>query len=361
MLYHLLYPLNEVISGFNLFQYITFRSAYSAVSALVISFLLGPYVIKRLKSASIKEKINKYTPQTHQAKEGTPTMGGILILISILVPTMLWAKLNNVYTWLIVFVTAWLGILGFIDDYLKVVRGFSKGLVFKYKISGQILLGLSVGLFLFLFSPSPEVATQTSVPFFKSFQIDFSWFYVPLVVLVITGASNAVNLADGLDGLAVGLVGVSAAAFAGMCYVTGHIKFSDYLNILYLPGSGELMVFCAALLGACLGFLWFNAYPAQMFMGDTGALALGGSLGMLAILIKKELLLIIVGGVFVAEALSVILQVAYFKWKGKRIFLMSPLHHHFELKGWQEPKVVVRFWIVAVLLALVTLSTFKIR
>ena len=361
MLYHLLYPLKEYISGFNLFQYITFRSAYAAVTALLISFVLGPYVIKRLQRERIKEKINQYTPKTHQVKEGTPTMGGVLILFSILVPTLLWAKLNNLYTWLIIFTTAWMGILGFIDDYLKVVRGFSKGLVFKYKISGQILLGLMLGLFLYLFSPSPDVATQTSVPFFKNLQIDFSWFYIPLVALVVTGTSNAVNLADGLDGLAVGLVGVSAAAFAGMCYVTGHIKFSDYLNITYLPGSGELTVFCAALLGACLGFLWFNTYPAQVFMGDTGALSLGGALGMLAILAKKELLLIIVGGVFVAEALSVILQVAYFKWKGKRIFLMSPLHHHFELKGWPEPKVVVRFWIVAVLLALLTLSTFKIR
>ena len=361
MLYHLLYPLKQYMSGFNLFQYITFRAAYAAVTALVISFLLGPYVIGKLRAARVKEKINQYTPETHRAKEGTPTMGGILILVSILVPTLLWAKLTNVYTWLIVLVTAWLGVLGFIDDYLKAMRGLSKGLVFKYKISGQILLGLGVGLLLYLSPLSQEAATQTSVPFLKDYRIDFLWFYVPFVVLVITGASNAVNLTDGLDGLAVGLVAVSAAAFAGMCYVTGHAAFSSYLNIIYLPGSGELAVFCAAMLGACLGFLWFNAYPADVFMGDTGALALGGALGMLAILIKKELLLVIVGGVFVAEALSVILQVAYFKWKRRRIFLMAPLHHHFELKGWQEPKVVVRFWIAAVLLALVTLSTFKIR
>lgn len=361
MFYHLFYPLSEQISGFNLFQYITFRAAYAAVTALLISFLLGPYVIRRLAGANIKEKINQYTPERHQCKQGTPTMGGVLILISILVPTLLWAKLSTVYTWLIVFVTAWLGVLGFVDDYLKVKKGFSKGLVFKYKITGQIVLGLAIGLFLYRYSPSPDVATQTSVPFFKQYLFDFYWLYIPFVVIVITGASNAVNLADGLDGLAVGLVAVSAAAFAIMCYVTGHLKFSAYLNILYLPGSGELAVFCAALLGACLGFLWFNTYPAQMFMGDTGALALGGALGMLAILVKKELLLVVVGGVFVAEALSVILQVAYFKWKRKRIFLMSPLHHHFELKGWEEPKVVVRFWIVAVLFALLTLSTFKIR
>ena len=361
MFYHLFYPLKEYLSGFNLFQYITFRAAYAAVTALLISFLLGPYVIKKLKKNQAIEKISQYAPKTHQAKAGTPTMGGVLILISVLVPTLLWAKLTNPYTWLIVFVTAWLGVLGFIDDYLKVVKGFSKGLVFKYKITGQIVLGLLIGLFLYLFPLAQEASTQTSIPFLKDYRVDFLWLYIPFVVLVITGTSNAVNLADGLDGLAVGLVAVSAAALAGMCYVTGHLKFSDYLNIMYLPGSGELTVFCAALLGACLGFLWFNTYPAEVFMGDTGALALGGALGTLAILVKKELLLIIVGGVFVAEALSVILQVAYFKWKGERIFRMAPLHHHFELKGWVEPKVVVRFWITAVLLALLTLSTFKIR
>ncbi len=361
MLYHLLYPLKGFISGFNLFQYITFRSAYAAVTALLISFLLGPYVIRKLRASRLKELINKYTPETHQAKAGTPTMGGILILISILVPTLLWARLDNPYTWLIIFVTAWLGILGFIDDYLKVMKNCKKGLVFKYKISGQILLGLLVGLVLYLYPPSPEFATQTSVPFFKNLQIDFRLLYIPLVILVITGSSNAVNLSDGLDGLAAGLVAVCAATMAGMCYVSGHIRFSDYLNIPYLPGSGELTVFCAALVGACLGFLWFNAYPAQVFMGDTGALAMGGALGVAAILIKKEFLLVIMGGVFVAEALSVIIQVVYFKWKRKRVFLMSPLHHHFELKGWKEPQVVVRFWIVGVLLALLTMSTFKIR
>ncbi|MFQ6091149.1 MAG: phospho-N-acetylmuramoyl-pentapeptide-transferase [bacterium] len=361
MFYHLFYPLSKYISGFNLFQYITFRSAYAAITALVISFMLGPWVMKRLKKAQIKEKISEDVPKTHRVKEGTPTMGGILILVAVLVPTLLWAKLTNPYTLLIFFATAWLGLLGFFDDYLKTVRGYPKGLVFKYKISGQILLGLVVAVFLHLFPLSGEAATQTSVPFLKDYRIDFSWFYVPLVVLVITGASNAVNLTDGLDGLAVGLVAVAGAAFAGMCYVTGHVKFSDYLNIIYLPRSGELTVFCAALVGACLGFLWFNAHPAEVFMGDTGALALGGALGMLAILIKKELLLLIVGGIFVAEALSVMLQVGYYKWKKRRIFLMAPLHHHFELLGWPEPKVVVRFWIVAVLLALLTLSTFKIR
>ena len=363
MFYHLCYEyLIRYASFFNLFQYITFRAAYATVTALLISFLLGPFVIRRLKRLGIKQQIRTDGPATHLAKEGTPVMGGILILIAIIVPTLLWGNLRNEYLWMVLLSTMWMGIVGFVDDYLKVVKKLSKGLVGRYKMIGQIALGLVVGCILYYrpLSPAP-LATQTSVPFFKNAVIDFHWFYIPFVIFVITGTSNAVNLTDGLDGLAIGLVGIAVLAFAGISYISGNIKFSDYLNIMYLPGSGELTIFCMALVGAALGFLWFNAPPAEVWMGDTGALALGGALGMLAILVKKELLLVIIGGIFVAEVFSVIFQVAYFKRRGKRIFRMAPIHHHFELKGWTESKVVVRFWIVGILLALLSLSTFKIR
>lgn len=361
MLYHLLYPLTKYITVFNLFQYITFRAAYATITALLLSFVLGPYIIRRLKEAQVRERVRDDGPQSHLVKGETPTMGGIIILLAIVVPTLLWAKLTNPYTQLILLSTIWLGTLGFVDDYLKVVKEVPKGLVGKYKLIGQIALGLVIGVILYFFPQSEEIATQTNLPFFKNRVLDFGWFYIPMVVLVITATSNAVNLTDGLDGLAIGVVGISAAAFAAMCYVTGRVDFSHYLKIMYLPGSGELTVYCAAVVGAALGFLWFNAHPAQVFMGDTGALALGGALGTIAILIKKELLLVIVGGIFVIEALSVIVQVIFFKRSGKRVFLMAPLHHHFELKGWKESKVVVRFWIITVLLALLALSTFKIR
>lgn len=361
MFYHLLYPLKKLISGLNLFSYITFRSASAAILALLISFIVGPYIIKQLRKRQIGQEVRSDGPQTHLQKAGTPTMGGLIILISVLIPTFLFARLDNIYTWLIILGTTWMGIVGFIDDYLKSVKKMSKGLVGRYKLVGQISLGLVIGFIIYFYPDFKEFRTLTTVPFFKNYEIDFGIFYIPMIVLVLTGASNAVNLTDGLDGLAIGLVGISATAWAAIAYVTGRVDFSNYLNIIYLPGAGELTVFAAALVGAALGFLWFNAHPAQVFMGDTGALALGSAIGTLAILVRKELLLLIIGGVFVAESLSVIIQVLYFKRTKKRVFRMAPLHHHFELKGWPETQVVIRFWIIGILLALMTLSTFKIR
>ncbi|MDZ7301565.1 MAG: phospho-N-acetylmuramoyl-pentapeptide-transferase [candidate division KSB1 bacterium] len=370
MLYYLLYPLSKYISGFNIFQYISFRAAFAAITALLISFFVGPRIIHQLREKQIGQEVRKDGPQTHLKKQGTPTMGGLIILTAILLPTLLWAR-ATVYVALVVLATVWMGLVGFIDDYLKVVKKYPKGLYGRYKIIGQVTLGLLLGTVIF-FAPQFEgISTLTTVPFFKNFEFDFGFSlsypfnyvsYVLIVIFVITATSNSVNLTDGLDGLAVGLVAISATAWAAISYISGRVDFSDYLNILYLPGAGELTVFCAALGGAALGFLWFNTHPAQVFMGDTGSLALGSALGSLAILLKKELLLIIIGGVFVAETMSVILQVWYFRRTGgKRIFRMAPLHHHFELKGWSEPQVVVRFWIIGILLALLSLSTFKIR
>ncbi|RMD85851.1 MAG: phospho-N-acetylmuramoyl-pentapeptide-transferase [Calditrichaeota bacterium] len=361
MFYYLLYPLHQIISGFNLFRYITFRAAWAAITALLISFIVGPFVIKKLRKHQIGEEIRPDGPKSHLKKAGTPTMGGLIILASIIIPTLLWAKVLNIYIVLILLATFWMGLVGFIDDYLKVVKKLPRGLVARYKLIGQILLGLVVGSILY-FAPQFEgIRTLSTVPFFKNYEIDFGVFYIPMVILVITATSNAVNLTDGLDGLAIGLVGITGLAWAAIAYISGRVDFSDYLNIIYLPGTGELTVYCAALVGAALGFLWFNAHPAQVFMGDTGALALGSAVGTLAILLKKELLLIIIGGVFVAESLSVIIQVVYFKMTGKRIFKMAPIHHHFELLGWHENHVVVRFWIIGILLVLFSLSTFKIR
>ena len=367
MLYHLLVPLTHRLSFFNIFRYITFRAAYAMVTALLISFLLGPWVIRKLKAHQVQEKIRDDGPKTHLSKEGTPTMGGIIVLVGIVLPTLLWADLSNPYVLLALLSTGWLGIVGFVDDYLKAIQKMPKGLVGKYKLIGQLVLGIVVGSILYFRPLVPQWATMTEVPFFKEWVIDLSWFYIPFVVFVITGTSNAVNLTDGLDGLAIGLVAIGAVAFGAISYVSGRVDFSAYLDILYLPGSGELSVFCLAAVGAALGFLWFNTYPAQVFMGDTGALALGGALGTLAVLVKKELLLLIIGGIFVAETLSVIIQRLYFKYykrrtgTGKRVFRMAPLHHHFELLGWPESRVVARFWIVGILLALLSLSTFKIR
>ena len=361
MFYYLLYPLRDHISGFNLFRYITFRSAWAAITALLISFLVGPYIIKKLRQYQIGEEIRPDGPQSHLKKAGTPTMGGLIILAAVVIPTLLWARIANIYTIIILIATVWMGIVGFLDDYLKAVKKAPKGLVARYKLLGQISLGLLVGSILY-FSPRFEgINTLSTVPFFKNYEIDFGVLYIPVVILIITGFSNAVNLTDGLDGLAIGLVGISAIAWAAIAYVSGRVDFSNYLNIIHLQGVGELTVFCAALIGGAFGFLWYNSYPAQVFMGDTGALALGSALGTLAILLKKELLLIIICGVFVAETLSVTLQVLYYKRTRKRLFKMAPIHHHFELSGWDEPKVVVRFWIVGILLILFSLSTFKIR
>ncbi len=361
MFYHLLYPLSEHFSAFNLFRYITFRSAYAVVTALVISMIFGPMIINWLRQRHIKQVIRREGPQTHYGKEGTPTMGGLLILLAIIVPTLLWADLTNRFIQMTLIVTVWLGLIGFLDDYFKIVRKESRGLVAKKKFAMQALLGILFGSALLIWPPAAEFGTGTDIPFFKNLYLPLGLAFIPFVTIVIAGSSNAVNLTDGLDGLAAGLTCICFLTFAGMAYVTGRSDFTQYLAISYLPGAGELTVYCSAAMGATIGFLWFNSYPAEVFMGDTGALPLGGALGAIAILIKKEFLLFVVGGVFVAEAVSVMMQVGYFKWTGKRLFRMAPLHHHFELSGWPEAKVVTRFWIIGAICALLTLSTLKIR
>lgn len=346
----------------NIFKYITFRAAMAAVTAFVLSLLFGPVLIGRLARLKVGEKINKgdsaRLDEQHKGKHGTPTMGGLLIIGAIVISTVLWADIFNKYILLSLLVTLWLGATGFMDDYLKQVKKTSKGLTATAKFTSQIVLGLIVGLALFIWVPQNSAI---QVPFLKDVSIDLGVFYVIFVILVITGTSNAVNLTDGLDGLAIGCVIMAAIAFSVLCYVSGNARFSDYLFIPYIKDSGELTVFCAAMMGAGLGFLWFNCYPASVFMGDVGSLALGGALGSVALFIRKELLLVIVGGIFVIEALSVILQVGSFKLRKKRIFKIAPLHHHFEFCGWQENKVITRFWIIASLLALLTLVTLKTR
>jgi phospho-N-acetylmuramoyl-pentapeptide-transferase len=361
MLYHLLYPLHTYFSVLNVFRYITFRAAYAMVTALIISFLLGPLLIRALNRMQVYQVIREEGPKTHHAKTGTPTMGGILILAAVLIPSLLWCNLTNPYIQITLIATVWMGAIGFIDDYLRVIKKRPKGLVGRYKLVGQMTLGLALGVFLYLRPIEPEASTLTSIPFLKGLFINFSVFYVLLVALVVTGTSNSVNLSDGIDGLAIGLSAFCFFAFAGLAYLSGHRGFSDYLNIMYLDGSGELSVYCMSVVGASLGFLWYNSHPAQVFMGDTGSLSLGGALGVVAVLLKRELLLVIVGGLFVAEALSVMIQVVSFKLTGKRVFKMAPLHHHFELSGWHENKVVVRFWIIGALLALLSLSTLKLQ
>ena len=334
----------------------------AALTAFILSLIFGPYVIKMLKNWKIGENIKKEESQRlyelHSSKQDTPTMGGIFILLAVIISTLLWADMTNSFVLLSLFCTIWLGITGFIDDYLKHIRKKSKGLTAAAKFTSQIILGLLLGVILYSL---PNNSTIIDVPFLKDASLNLGIFYIVFVILVITGTSNAVNLTDGLDGLAIGSVIMVAVPVSILCYVSGNLKFSDYLLIPYIRGAGELTVFCASILGAGLGFLWFNCYPASIFMGDVGSLALGGALGTVALLIRKELLLVIVGGVFVAEALSVILQVFSFKLFKKRIFKCSPLHHHFQFLGWQENKVIVRFWIVAALLALFTLVTLKIR
>jgi len=362
MLYHLFTQLTEYVSGFNLFRYITFRTAAATITAILISLLLGSFFIRVLKKYQIQEKIRKEGPQTHLAKEGTPTMGGIIVLTAIIIPTLLWADLTNYFVLMVLLVTVWLGLIGFMDDYLKAVKNQPKGMVGRKKLVGQILLGLIFGLILLYFPPNSAFDGTTGIPFFKNYVLSLGILYLPFVILVLTGSSNAVNLTDGCDGLAIGLSGLCFVAFTGLAYIAGRADFSNYLQIEYMPGAGELAIFCGAAVGAALGFLWFNSNPAEVFMGDTGSLALGGALGAVAILVKKELLLVIVGGVFVIEVLSVMIQVLSYKYRGgKRIFKMAPIHHHFELSGWSESKVVIRFWIIGALLALLTLSTLKVR
>lgn len=358
MLYHLLYPLHEVYSIFNVFRYITFRTIYAILTALLIILILGPSLIKKLQTLNIKQYIREDGPSAHLNKSGTPTMGGILILLSLTIATLFWADLTNTYIWIALLTTWGLGIIGIIDDFKKLRSKSSDGISPRFKLFGQLLLGTALGTFLFL---SPDFDKNITIPFFKTISINLGIFYILFVVLIIVGTSNAVNLTDGLDGLAIGLVLIVTTTYLLFSYFSGHIKMANYLQIPYIPGSGELTIFCGALLGAATGFLWFNTYPAQVFMGDVGSLALGGALGTVAIITKHEILLAIVGGIFVAEALSVIFQVASYKLRKKRIFAMAPLHHHYELKGWAEPKIIVRFWIVAAFLALVAISTLKLR
>ena len=360
MLYHLLYPLHTAFSGFNVFKYITFRSAGAVLTALLVSVLFGPPMIRWLRKLNVGQYVRDDGPQTHQSKVGTPTMGGLLIIVSIVIAVVLWSDLTNPYLWVVLFATLAFGGIGFVDDYRKVVKKRSKGLKAKHKIGLQILTALMIGMFLYIY-PDDPYATRLTVPFFKTLTINLLWFYIPFVVVVIVGSSNAVNLTDGLDGLAAGLVGIAATANAVLVYIGGHKIISDYLKIQYIPGSGELAIFCGALVGAGLGFLWYNAHPAEVFMGDVGSLSLGGALGTLAVVTKHELILVVVGGIFVVEAISVMLQVASYKMTGKRIFKMAPIHHHFEQLGWPESKVVIRFWIVGIILALASLSSLKLR
>jgi len=360
MLYHLLYPLTKTFGVFNVFRYITFRSAGAVITALIVSFLLGPRIIRWLRALKVGQQVRDDGPQTHLTKQGTPTMGGLLIIAAVTVSVLLWSDLKNRYVWVVLFATLSFGGIGFWDDYLKVVKKRSTGLTAKQKFGLQTAAALLIGLVLYYFSGDPEVS-HLSVPFFKRFVIDLGWFAIPFAALVIVGSSNAVNLTDGLDGLAAGLVGIAAIANAVLVYIGGNRIIADYLKILYIPGSGELAVFCAALFGACLGFLWYNSHPAEVFMGDVGSLALGGALGALAVVTKHELVLVVTGGIFVAEVLSVVLQVASYKMTGKRIFRMAPIHHHFEQIGWPESKVIIRFWIVGIILALVSLSSLKLR
>ncbi len=353
--------------GFGVFKYITFRAGAAALTALLISWFVGPRIIASLKRRQIGEAAKLEAPSTHLIKAGTPTMGGLIVLAASLIPVLLWGHLENTYIWLILASTAMLGTVGFVDDYLKVVKKYRKGLIGEYKIVGQVLAGLLVGGVLYFMPEFEAQRTATTVPFWKGEPFEYGLFYIPVIILVITATSNAVNLTDGLDGLAIGTISIAFISIAIITYVSGNIRTAEYLDIFYLPGSGELTVFCAALVGAGLGFLWYNAHPAQVFMGDTGSLALGGALGAVMVMIKKELLLPILGGIFFAETVSVLIQKLYFKYtkkkygQGRRVFRMAPIHHHFELLGWPEPKIVVRFYIVSVILAIVSLITFKVR
>ena len=358
MLYYLLYPLHTTYSAFNVFRYITFRAALAALMALLISFLLGPYLIRSLAAMQISQPIRKDGPASHTAKAGTPTMGGTLIILALVLSTALLADIMSLYITIALFVTVGFAVIGFIDDTLKLREKSSRGLSARTKFLSQLAVSFIAVVVLF---NQPNFSGALGVPFFKNIHPDLGLWYIPFAMLVIVGASNAVNLTDGLDGLAIGPVMIAAGTYALVAYVTGHLRFADYLQIPYVAGVGELTVFCAAVVASGLGFLWFNTYPAQMFMGDVGSLALGAALGIIAVMTKNEILLVIVGGVFVLEALSVIFQVASYKLRRKRVFLMAPIHHHFELKGWPEPQIIVRFWIISIICSLFALSTLKLR
>ncbi len=362
MLYHLLYPLSDQIAAFNVFRYITFRTASAAVTALLLSLLLGPAFIRMLRRLSIGQNIRDVGPDRHQVKAGTPTMGGLLILFAVIVPTLLWANLANPYVWLAVGITAGYGAIGFADDYLKVRRHQNLGLTAHTKMLLSIVVAVAAGIILLSLPNGHSFEPTVAFPFFKRAVISLGVLYVPFLAMVLVGSSHAVNLTDGLDGLAIGATLVAAATYAIFTYVAGNSVVAGYLQVPYVRGVGEVSVFCGALVGASLGFLWFNAHPAEVFMGDVGSLAIGGAIGMVAILSKQEVVLLLVGGLFVIEALSVIIQVGYFKATGgKRVFRMAPLHHHFELSGWAEPKIIVRFWILSIMFALIGLGTLKLR
>lgn len=360
MLYWLADYLSEYISAFNVFKYLTLRAILGVMTSLLISLLAGPAVIRRLQSLQIGQAIRDDGPQSHLVKAGTPTMGGTLILLSIFISTLLWSDLSNRYVWVVLAVTLAFGLVGWVDDYRKVVEQHSQGLPARWKYFWQSVAGLGAAVFLYTSAGSPA-ETQLIVPFFKQVAWDMGLFYVLLTYLVIVGASNAVNLTDGLDGLAIMPTVLVGGALGAIAYLAGNFEFAHYLHIPFIRGAGELVIFCTALGGAGLGFLWFNTYPAQIFMGDVGALALGAALGVIAVIVRHEIVLFIMGGIFVLETVSVILQVASFKLTGKRIFRMAPIHHHFELKGWPEPRVIVRFWIITVMLVLFGLATLKLR
>ena len=358
MLLYFLYPLHPHFGVLNVFKYITFRTFGAAITSVLLCMLMGPMFIRYMQKKQMKQVIRTDGPQSHLSKKGTPTMGGALILAGIVIPTLLWADLSNSFVWTCLAVTVGYGAIGYVDDYRKVIRKNPKGLPGRWKLFWQILISaIAVGVLL----KYDGIGTDLRFPFFKDWSLNLHWLFLPFAVLVITGSSNAVNLTDGLDGLAVGPTITTSIAFLILSYTAGHSEIARYLQIPHIPGSGELAVFLATVAAACLGFLWYNTYPAQVFMGDIGSLSLGGALGVVAVITKNEFLLAICGGIFVVEALSVMIQVASFKMTGKRVFKMAPIHHHFELKGWPEPKVIVRFWIISILLALVTLSTLKLR
>lgn len=380
MLNFLLVPFTHDLGFLRVFNYISFRAGGAAVTALLMSFLVGPVIIRRLRAARVGQVVREGTPDSHAGKGETPTMGGLIILAATLVPTLLWARLGNAYVWIGMAVMAWMGGIGFLDDFLKLrqkQRGEqNRGLVERYKLLGQVSVGLALGLYVWWFPLSDLPGASTTLPFYKYVLIvplvpALAWLYVLFVTVVITGTSNAVNITDGLDGLSAGVTAIAALTFAAFAYVIGRVDASHYLGLFYMEGAGELTIFCSSVMGACIGFLWFNAYPAQVFMGDTGSLALGGALGSVAVMLKSEFLLLFVGGVYVAEMLSVIVQRYVFKWRRRRfgveyarehrVFRRAPLHHHFEMIGWSEPQVVVRFWIIAILCAFLALSTLKLR
>ena len=360
MLYEFFIYLTKFHSGFGVFQYLTLRSILGVLTALSISLIVGPRLIRYLASYNIGQSVRDDGPESHFSKAGTPTMGGVLILVAIVISTLLWSDLSSRFVWVVLFVTIGFGAIGWVDDYKKIVYGNAKGLSAKFKYLWQSIIGLAAVLFLFHTAQFP-IETQLILPFIKNILVDLGWMYVILTYFVIFGSSNAVNLTDGLDGLAILPTVLVAGALGVFAYVTGNSNFSGYLGIPYVPGVGEMVIFCGALVGAGLGFLWFNTYPAQIFMGDVGALALGAALGVVAVIVRQEVVLFIMGGIFVAETVSVMLQVASFKLTGRRVFRMAPLHHHYELKGWPEPRIIVRFWIITVILVLVGLASLKVR